>query len=233
MSSTTPRRGPPGGATSTSASGRRPPTAGTSASPTPGARGASPANVLSSNGTAGTSLKRTTPTGRPAPPTSRRTPSHSAEEDAKAEEARAESAALIDNLRQSLKETEASSEDYKRQLAAAQEKIDDYMSEQARLEEQYQQTSDRVQELEFEQREAKRHAQEMERIYEGERNAMMRDREEAAGREKELKTTIQRLKETIAEKEFQSSTGGPEGEAAGQLGDSRWLSLANEIKQTP
>jgi chromosome segregation ATPase len=120
-------------------------------------------------------------------------------------------------LRHSLKEAESSSEDYARQLAAAQSKADDLMTEQSRLEEQYQQSSDRVQELEFEQREAKRHAQEMERIYDGERNAMMRDREEAGGRENELKATIQRLKESIAEREFKASAGGQGNEAGGKL----------------
>lgn len=91
------------------------------------------------------------------------------------------------------------------------------MAEQTRLEEQYHASSGRVQELELDQSESRRHAQEMQRIYDSERMSMLKDHEEAVKKEGELKSTIHRLKETIAEREFQLSAGGQHtGEAAGK-----------------
>ena len=114
----------------------------------------------------------------------------------------------MESLKKSVRDAESASEDYQRQLMATQQRIDDLMADHAKLEEQYHECTERMEELEFDKRESKRHAQEMERIYESERVAMTKDREDAAKREAEMKSTIQRLKESAAGREVRHSVGG-------------------------
>ena len=118
------------------------------------------------------------------------------------EDARIENAVLIDNLKKSLRNAELVSEDYQRELNILHKNLDEVMRDQARMEERVHESSKRVEELENEKKDTSRQVRDMASIFESERMAMLRDREEQLARESELKATIQRLKETIAGREM-------------------------------
>ena len=197
---------------SSSTSGRRQRDAQTRSS-SPPARGSSPARVLTSNGTArNPTVKSPSGVARPNRASVRRPGSivgsignigaFGADESVKEEDARIENATLVDNLKKSLRNTELMSEDYQKQVEIMQKKMDDLMKEHARVEEHLHESTEKIEELEARKREDSRQVREMANLYESERHAMMRDREEATTREEELKATIQRLRETMAGREM-------------------------------
>jgi hypothetical protein len=181
-----------------------------SSSPTP--KTAPSSAVLSSNGVARTaSHKSSSSISRPARPGVRRPGSVAGpisnlsiggnEDNGKDEDARAETAALIDSLKKSVRDAELVSEDYNHQLAGVQQRLDELMQEHAKLEERYHESTEKTEELQTQARDSSRQVREMEAIYESERVAMMKDREDSNEKEAELKRTIQRLKESMAGKE--------------------------------
>lgn len=145
----------------------------------------------------------------------------------KEDEARAENVALIESLKKSVRSAELSSEDYQHQLAATQQKMDDLMQDHAKLEERFHESVEKIEELEAQQRESSRHLREMENIYESEKVAMLKDREEAISRESDLKSTIQRLKETMAGRE--ARLGNEPGRRSPRPGMSQNIMLAVNI----
>ena len=151
-----------------------------------------------------------------------------ADDEAKKDDARIENAALIDNLKKSLRNAEMVSEDYHNQLSVLQRKMDDLMSDHAKLEEQMHESTEKIEDLEARKREDSRQVREMANLYESERMAMLRDREEASSRETELKTTIQRLKETMAGREMRFNlVADPDGRLSrsGMLKDKSWFCI--------
>ena len=118
------------------------------------------------------------------------------------EDARIENAVLIDNLKKSLRNAELVSEDYQRELDGLKKRMNEVMRDQARMEERVHDSSKRIDELETEKKDTLRQTRDMANMFESERAAMLRDREEQLARESELKNTIQRLKETIAGREM-------------------------------
>ena len=123
-------------------------------------------------------------------------------DDGSEDDARVENAALIDNLKRSLRNAELVSEDYQRQLLVLQKRLDDVQREQGKMEDRLHESGQRVEILEMQKKEASRQMREMEKHYESERTAIMRDRDEQSLREVELKSTVQRLKETLAGREM-------------------------------
>ena len=124
------------------------------------------------------------------------------EDNATEDDARIESAVLIDNMKKSLRNAELVSEDYQRELAVVQKKLNEVIRDQARLEERLHESAQKIEELEIQKKDLSHQARDMGNMFESERMAMLRDREEAMGREKELKSTVQRLKETMAGREM-------------------------------
>ncbi|KAL2133022.1 hypothetical protein VTI74DRAFT_3028 [Chaetomium olivicolor] len=121
--------------------------------------------------------------------------------DVEREEAiRAETVAIIDDLKERLAQAESASETYKRQAEVLQSKLDDAHKEQAKLEEKVHESEEQIESLTNEKREAARQMREMETIYEAERSAMMKEKEEMANREEEMQTVIQRLKDSLAQR---------------------------------
>ncbi|KAK0708800.1 hypothetical protein B0T21DRAFT_298339 [Apiosordaria backusii] len=121
--------------------------------------------------------------------------------DTEREEAiRAETVAIIDDLKARLERAESSAESTKRQVEILQDKLDEAHREQAKLEERVHEHEEQIETLTNEKREAARQMREMENIYEAERSGMMKEKEEMANREEEMQTVIQRLKDSLAQR---------------------------------
>ncbi|KAK4224721.1 hypothetical protein QBC38DRAFT_370387 [Podospora fimiseda] len=113
---------------------------------------------------------------------------------------RAETVAIIDDLKERLEKAETSSESYQRQVEVLQDKLDEAHKEQAKLEEKVHEQEEQIEALTNEKREAARQMREMENIYEAERSAMMKEKEEMGNREEEMQAVIQRLKDSLAQR---------------------------------
>lgn len=123
------------------------------------------------------------------------------------EAARAETIALLDDLKERLAKAEGASETYKKTADVLQVRLDEALGEQARLEEKCHEYEEQVESLQNERREAARQMREMEAIYEAERSAMTKEKEDMANREEEMQMIIQRLKDSLAQR---SSNGDDE-----------------------
>jgi DNA repair exonuclease SbcCD ATPase subunit len=116
------------------------------------------------------------------------------------EAARAETIALLDDLKERLAKAEGESETYKKTADVLQVRLDEALGEQARLEEKCHEYEEQVEALQNERREAARQMREMEAIYEAERSAMTKEKEDMANREEEMQMIIQRLKDSLAQR---------------------------------
>ncbi len=118
-----------------------------------------------------------------------------------AEEAvRAETLALLDDLKERLSKAEASSEQFRRQNEVLQVRLDDANKGHAQLEERVHEDDEQLEALKNEKREMARRIQQMETIYEAERSAMTREKEDMGNREEEMQRVIQRLKDSLAQR---------------------------------
>lgn len=88
-----------------------------------------------------------------------------------------------------------------------QSRLDDALKEQGKLEERLHEEEERIEGLENEKRESIRQKRELETIYEAERAAVIKDKEATHSREEELQAIIQRLKESLAQKESRPGVG--------------------------
>lgn len=113
------------------------------------------------------------------------------------DEARAETVALLDDLKERLRKTEMTSEQFQKQAQVLQSRLDEALNEQGKLEDKLHENEERLEALENEKRDALRQRREMESIYEAERSSMTKEREEMQNREEEMQTIIQRLKDSL------------------------------------
>ncbi|KAL1970116.1 hypothetical protein VTN77DRAFT_6521 [Rasamsonia byssochlamydoides] len=127
--------------------------------------------------------------------------------DSSDEEARAQNAALIEELKEQLQKAEDASEQYRKQLGVLQMRLDEAIAEQGKLEDLAHEKDSKIEALNAEIREHARQLRELEQAHEQERNAMLQDKEQQASREEELQATIQRLKESLAQKERANTEG--------------------------
>ncbi len=134
-----------------------------------------------------------------------------ASDDPSEDDARAETVALIDELKSSLHKAETASEEYQRQLSVLQTRLEDALNEQGKLEEHLHESNDRAVALETENRDSERRRRDMEGLYASERAAMMKEREEQELRGEEMQSAIQRLKETLAQKDLRLNLEGDGG----------------------
>ncbi|KAL2872550.1 uncharacterized protein BJX67DRAFT_12297 [Aspergillus lucknowensis] len=121
------------------------------------------------------------------------------------EEARAQNAALIEDLKEQLQKAETASEQYQKQLGVLQMRLDEAISEQAKLEDQSHERDTKIETLNGEIREHVRQIRDLEQAHELERNAMLQEKEQQTSREEEMQATIQRLKEAVAQKDIRIS----------------------------
>lgn len=122
------------------------------------------------------------------------------------DDARAQNAALIDELKEQLQKAETASEQYQKQLGVLQSRLDDAITEQQKLEDQVHERDSNIEALNVQIRDHARQLRDMEQAHEQERKAMLQDKEQQASREEELQSTIQRLKESIAQKDIRVNT---------------------------
>lgn len=115
-------------------------------------------------------------------------------------DARAATAAALEDLQQRLEKEERQSEQYRRQSEVLQSKLDDAVKESAKLEEKVHEHDELIETLRNEKREAGRKIREMETIYEAERSAILKEKEEMSTKEEEMQMVIGRLKESLAQK---------------------------------
>ncbi|KAH8893532.1 hypothetical protein GQ53DRAFT_117634 [Thozetella sp. PMI_491] len=122
------------------------------------------------------------------------------------EAARAETVALLDDLKERLSKAEGASDSFKKQADVLQSRLDEALSEQAKLEEKVHESEEQIEFLTNEKREATKKIREMETIYEVERSAMTKEKEEWGNREEEMQTVIQRLKDSLAQRNTDDET---------------------------
>ena len=144
-------------------------------------------------------------------------------EDPGDEEARAEHASLLDELRSRVQKAETASEEYQRQLNLLQARLDESQQSHGQLEDQLHEKKERVEELETGKIQASRQKRDLEKIFEEERTAILKDRDEQKAKEEGLQTSLRRLKDGLAQKEQElaeereaaSSRNVPEASAEG------------------
>lgn len=115
-------------------------------------------------------------------------------------DARASAASAVEDLQQRLEREEKLSEQFKKQTDVLQSKLDDAVKESAKLEEKAHEYEEQVETLRNDKREATRQIREMETIYEAERSAILKEKEELANKEEEMQTVIQRLKDSLSQR---------------------------------
>lgn len=124
------------------------------------------------------------------------------------EDARAQSAAIIQDLKQQLEKTMEASDSYEKQANLLQLNLDAITKEHTMLEEQTQQHDSKVLALQDELMDLRKNRRETEKAFDTERAQMLSNREQQAHREEELQSVIQRLNETIRQKEIRSQVEG-------------------------
>ncbi|KAA8650453.1 hypothetical protein EYZ11_000864 [Aspergillus tanneri] len=124
------------------------------------------------------------------------------------EEARAQNAALIEDLKEQLQKAESASEQYRKQLGVLQMRLDETVSEQGKLEDHAHEKDSKIEALNSEIREHVRQIRDLEQAHELERNAMLQEKEQQASREEEMQATIQRLKESLSQKDMRFNADG-------------------------
>lgn len=114
----------------------------------------------------------------------------------------------MEELREQLQKAETASEQYQKQLGVLQMRLDEAINEQGKLEVQAHERDTRIEALNGEVRDQARKIRDLEQNHELERNAMLKDKEQQASREEELQATIQRLKDSVAQKSMPVNVEG-------------------------
>lgn len=119
-------------------------------------------------------------------------------------EAKAEMQVKMEELQEQLRQAEENSAEVQKQAAVLQVKLDEALKEQGNMEENMHEHTERINDLENDKKESLRARREMEQIYESERAAFMKEREETQTKEEEMQASMQRMKETLAQREMRA-----------------------------
>jgi hypothetical protein len=197
-----------------SAAAKKPPVPGTttarrqSTNPAATTPSRSPSRISTQNGT-GTattpSINRTRSVRTGAPVSARaaaRKPTLTNEAD---NEARAEMQARMEELQEQLRQAEENSADVQKQASVLQAKLDEALKEQGIMEESVHEHIERINDLENEKKQSDKARRDMEQIYESERAAFTKEREETQTKEEEMQAAMQRMKETLAQREMRTN----------------------------
>ncbi|GAM85751.1 hypothetical protein ANO11243_037590 [Dothideomycetidae sp. 11243] len=121
-------------------------------------------------------------------------------------DSKAQATAVIEELQDSLRLSQETSEEHQRHIVLLKARAEDWANEHRKLEEHTQELTERLEELENEKRDSLRSKRELEAVYESDRLASLKSKEEAQAREEELTATIQRLKDSLSQREFRTGT---------------------------
>ncbi|WPH00488.1 Hypothetical protein R9X50_00331700 [Acrodontium crateriforme] len=166
---------------------------------------ASPARLSTSTGSSTATTVNRSRSVRSGAPVSARAAARTPEPtDAAVSEVKAEMQAQLDDMRDKLDEAEKARDEYQKQNTVLQAKLDESLKEQTNLEESVHEHTERIEELENEKRDNLRARRELEQIYESERATAMKEKEEAQTREEDLQNAMQRLKESLAQREMRA-----------------------------
>ncbi|KAG6041986.1 hypothetical protein E4U41_007505 [Claviceps citrina] len=163
----------------------------TEASPPPPATSQSRSTPQKSSTTTGHARTRSVRSG--APPVSARAA-------AVRRDSSAGAVSALEDLLQRLQKEEKLSEQHKAQVDVLQSKLDESRKEAVKWEEKLHENEEQLEALRLEKKDAVRQIREMETIYEAERSAILKEKEELANREEEMQTVIQRLKDSLAQR---------------------------------
>lgn len=148
---------------------------------------------------------------KPSPNTSFLDTNANVSDEASEDDARAENNALMDELRERVQKAESASEEYRRQLSILHARLGESMQDQAKLEDRVHENEAKANLLEEEKVTFLRQKREVERQIESERTAVMQDEAQHKAREVEQQSVVQRLKETLAQRELKASAEDDKG----------------------
>ena len=149
------------------------------------------------------------------------------------DDAKAELQARLDELQEKLNQAEQTITSIQKHADVLQIKLDEALKEQTILEDSVHEQTERVEELEHERKEGERSRREMEQIYEAERAAAMREKEDAMAREEEMQSSVVRLKEALQQREIRSGLGPEDGERSHRMSLSRTSSYRSNNNASP
>ncbi len=118
----------------------------------------------------------------------------------------AHAAQMLDELKEELRKSVALVEDYRRQIHQLQSRFEEASQGQEKLELQIQERDGKIDELEVERKELLRQRRELEDTSNAERAFMTEEKKRMVDQERQLRATIQRLKDTVAQKTSRGSS---------------------------
>ena len=124
------------------------------------------------------------------------------------DESKAETSALLEDLKEQLRKAETASDEYQKQAAVLQSKLDDALNDHSKFEENAQENSIQIERLEKERQDQARKYRDLEAAFENDKVASMKEREDTMMREQELTDTVQRLKESLSNRDKRGSVDG-------------------------
>ncbi len=127
------------------------------------------------------------------------------------QEARAETIAALEEVKEKLRQSEVRAEQLQKETEVLQARFVDATAEQAKLEDRLHEEAEVIEQLKNEKRDSARQMREMESIYEAERAAMNKEKEEMSNREEEMQSIIKRLKESLSQKNNEDDDSRSDG----------------------
>lgn len=124
------------------------------------------------------------------------------------DDSRAELAQLVEDLRQQVQKAEIASEQYQRELEILQMRLHEAVGERNKLEDQIVEKDREAEAVHAEVKEIMRQKKELEQAHYAEKAALIKERESQAQKEQELQGVIQRLNETIRQREMRAYADG-------------------------
>lgn len=106
----------------------------------------------------------------------------------------------MEDLREKLRKSETRADQFQKETEVLQSRLEESLAEQAKFEDRHHEDTERIETLENAKGAHERQMREMERIYEGERAAMNKEKEEMSSREEEMQSIIRRLKDSLSHK---------------------------------
>lgn len=185
---------------------------------------ASTAGTTSSAPNPSISRTRSVRSGAPGTPVSARAAARRPADASGDDDAKAELQAQLADLQQRLVESESALSSSQKQGEVLRIKLDEALKEQGILEDNMHESSERLEELENEKRELLRGKRELEAIFESERVASMKEREDATVREEEMQRNLVRMKDALSQQKL--GVSGEEEPVAENRRGSRPLSIS-------